>query len=184
MAPEGEFENSPDGTIRFLVAYSRCVGYERPQVADSILGLPLLSAEQITAAERKGAGSDKCLGGLPGGLEVSVPPVFLTGLAEGRYLRLERNKDPVRIVAAGQAAVPQNGWEAFSLCLVRRNPTAARAILDTSARSEGEERAVRALVPEIAPCVPAGQQLKFDRMSVRLYVAWGLYRSALGGNSG
>lgn len=179
-APEGEFENNADGATRLLFGYSRCFAYERPSVAEKILDLPLHSPEQEAAIRKNIAGASHCLNRVGGGLRVKAPSVFLAGMAEERFLHRYGKHDLAAIIAASSAVEPRNDWEAFSLCVVRRNPDQSRAVLGTSSRSAEEAAAVKALIPDLGPCVPQGVQLKLDRYAIRSYVAMGLYRSGRG----
>jgi hypothetical protein len=173
-APKGEYDD-PDGAVRLLVDYTRCFANDRPSVAESILNLPLHSDEQEAAIRKSFGGRDNCLNKVGGSLRIFAPSVLIAGLAQEQFLRRHRRTDINALVTAGSSVAPRNGWEAFSLCVVRRNPQTARGVLDARVKSPDEEAAVKALIPDLGPCVLEGTQLKLDRFAIRTYMAVGLY---------
>jgi hypothetical protein len=79
---------------------------------------------------------------------------------------------------ASAGLVSRNSYEMLSLCVIRRDPAAARAIVDTRPRSPEERAAFQRLVPNVAPCVPANFEMTFSRSALRALIAAGLYRVA------
>lgn len=179
MAPKGEHSDDSDEAVRLLFAYSRCFAHKRPSRADRILDLPLHSTEQEKAIRQYIAGAPECLGKGGTGLRIFAPSVVLAGLAEERFLR-RHAKAAIQGLTTAASFVPRNDWEAFSLCIVKRNPEGARAILGIPTRSKDERAAVDKMVPDLSPCIPQGVQLKFDRYAIRSYVAVGLYFAGKG----
>ncbi len=63
-------------------------------------------------------------------------------------------------------------------CVVRRSPGGAAAVLDTKIDSKAEEAALRALAPQVAECVKAGETADFSGTGLRYAMALTYYRLA------
>ena len=61
---------------------------------------------------------------------------------------------------------------------MRRNPTAARALIFTDPTTKAEGTAIGALMTDVGPCVPEGQQIKLSKPSLRSLLSYSLYRVA------
>ncbi|MGE5722344.1 MAG: hypothetical protein ACM3YM_07765 [Sphingomonadales bacterium] len=164
---------------RLLLTYARCVADARPAYAERVLSLPFLSPEQQAVLKKPLEGEDYCIGYLPVELEVRGRGQIAAGMAEVVYMRHYGRIDAAAVAAGSAAIKPRNGVEDFALCLVRRNPSAARALLDT-VPGPNETAAVQALIPDLGPCLPRDQTLSLTTRSVRMVAAAGLYLAAAG----
>ena len=63
-------------------------------------------------------------------------------------------------------------------CVARLNPQGSRHVFSTRAGSDEETAALRAIGSELATCVPAGEQVAFDRTTLRAGLATSYYRLA------
>jgi len=61
-------------------------------------------------------------------------------------------------------------------CAVRAQPVLARQLVLSDVESTGESAAIKAIVPFLGPCVPAGQTFKISKSVVRSLIAEPLYR--------
>ena len=145
--------DAESAAARLLLTYARCVADTRPAYVEKVLGLPFLSPAQQAVLKRPPDGEDYCIGYLPVELEVRGRGQIAAGMAEAVYMR-RYGRIGAAAVAAGSAAIkPRNGVEDFALCLVRRNPNAARALLDT-VPGPNETAAFQTLIPDLGPCLP------------------------------
>jgi hypothetical protein len=178
-APEGTFRETPQDAAKVLNGYARCVADVRPKFADEILALPLSSREQEAALRKGLGGHDDCLGMNVAYLKVHTPAALIGGMAEERFVAENRGKDFAAVIGASKAE-PRNVMEDIALCLVRRNPSGAVALIGTSPGTPAEKSAVRTLVPDLGPCVPQGTTVKLNELTVRVWIAAGLYHAARG----
>jgi len=165
---------------RVMITFGRCVARNRGRMAEAILAQPLFSDEQGGLARRSVGGEDGCLG-YEGELRFS-PTLLVGAMAEHFVLTRHRNDDlgPVAAIAdAGLAELglePRSVHEDVALCIVRRDPAAARALLESRPASDREGEAVGRLVPSLGPCLPAGNEYRLNHAAVRSLAAVGLYR--------
>lgn len=68
-------------------------------------------------------------------------------------------------------------------CVVRQLPDASRAVLSTQIETPGELASLNALAPALQQCVPAGETISLDRMSLRGALAIAYYRLANAGKT-
>lgn len=182
LAPVQPDTHSQEDAIRLMNQFARCIGHQRRKEARAVLDLPLGSTEQNRAIARMVGGQEECLG--DGAAELHFPaPALIGGLAEQLILDLYPGADPSSLAGLSDADqqkrgfAPRNLSEDFALCVVRRDPASVRAFIDTQPASPGEDQVVRKLVPQFGPCAVAGQTLKLDKLSIRLMLAFGLYRA-------
>jgi hypothetical protein len=159
--------------------YGRCVARNRSQRAEAVLALPLLSEEQTREIDRFIGGEDRCLGN-----DLTQARFdFLTVLgAMAEWFVIERHGDVGLARAAGLAPgeaageqLARSGWESIATCIARGDPAAAFALVQSVPASDAERAAIAQLMPQLAPCLPRGQN-SFNRSSLRAIVAAGLYR--------
>lgn len=161
--------------------FSRCIGETRAQWADQVLELPLNSAEQMALVRKRIGGWDDCMQTWQFDMAVP-PPSLIGGMAEARVRKLYKVEDAARFAAVtddqlfASPAAPRDTGEDFAMCLVRKNPVAARQLLETQVAGPLENAAVQRLMPNLPDCVPAGVSLALNKSTIRVYVAYGLYR--------
>ena len=88
---------------------------------------------------------------------------------KGQLEKLEKNRDK-RI-----ALIFLND---FGECVARANPGKSHELLIAQPDTPGEGAAFNALMPEFASCLSTGQQLKFNRATLRGTIALNYYRLA------
>jgi hypothetical protein len=159
--------------VRLLNSFSRCVARMSPRTAERILSLPLLSPEQTARVVRDVDAFGSC-DGYTQGVLTRTPRALVSGLAEQMFLQGHAGSDAGILVAASTAK-PRNLTEDLALCVVRRNPIAARALINTVPASGEEWSAARLLAPDLGACAPKDATLRLDGLSIRTYVAAGLY---------
>lgn len=89
---------------------------------------------------------------------------------------------PAEVIAKQQRRFEQKRGEVLRArlgeCVVRTSGAEARAVLATPAQSPAELAALQALSPALSTCLPAGETVGFDRMTLRGALAVGYYRLA------
>ena len=72
---------------------------------------------------------------------------------------------------------PRNGSEAFGMCVTQAHGTLVYDLVNSGLETAEESQAIQALVPHLGPCVRDGQEVSFDKTSLRSMLAFGLYRT-------
>lgn len=108
-------------------------------------------------------------------LAYELPYPLRTTTADGDPLPAERIAEQQRRIdeKQGDLALAKLGE-----CVARTDASGSRTALTTAIDSSDELTALKALSPALANCLPAGQTLKFDRMSLRGSLAVAYYRLA------
>ena len=75
---------------------------------------------------------------------------------------------------------PRNGSEAFGMCVTQAHGTLVYDLVNSGLETAEESQAIQALVPHLGPCVRDGQEVSFDKTSLRSMLAFGLYRTLSG----
>lgn len=190
--PTGSRVDSTPGAVRtpandeinsqqVMRTFAMCVARARPQLAAAVLALPYLSSEQAQRVRDRLGGSHDCMGRTAIDLRFS-PPSILEGFAAQMVRQRFATVDlgPVlawtdeQVIARGLR--PRNGYEDFSLCMVRAQPGLIRTYVLTDPGSPEEQASYRQVLPHIGSCVAEGQTLSLDRRGVRSVLAVGLYR--------
>jgi hypothetical protein len=170
---------------RYADAYAACVARSHRRLAENMLALPYLSQEQRRIAYELsdpgclGMGDDRT-----GDITLRYPVARLVGRIAQFFIR-ERyaNVDVARFgglsdeAASQLGLVARNNAEDMASCVLRRDPQAVRALIDTAWESPQEAEAIRRIVPHLGPCAAAGETLDLNAAAVRLMVATALYRA-------
>lgn len=165
---------------RYADAYAGCVARSHRRLAEALLAQPYLSQQQHRIAlEISDAG---CLGA--GTTQLRYAAARLVGRIAQFFIH-ERyaNADVARFAglsdeaAAQLGLAPRNNAEDMASCVLRRDPQAVRALIDTAWESPGEAEAIRRIVPHLGPCAAAGETLDLNPAAVRLMLTTGLYRA-------
>lgn len=172
------------GTPRqVLNSFARCLAKVRAQTARTVLALPTASQEQQRAAVLMLTANDGC--GPKENFELDVGGLGLVGgLAEGLLDAQPQARGGLSLASWTDEAIngtslrPRNANEDLGLCVVRRAPQQTQRLLASAPDSAGEQQAVRALVPHLGPCAPAGATLTFDTPTVRAQLAIAMHRAA------
>jgi hypothetical protein len=173
--------NDEINSQQIMRTFAMCVARARPQLAAGVLALPYLSPEQSGRVHDRLGGSHDCMGRTAVDLSFRAPSIlegFAAQLVQQRFATADLG--PVsawtdeQVIARGLR--PRNGYEDFSLCMVRTQPALIRAYVLTEPGSAEEQASYRQVLPHIGSCVAAGQTLSLDRRGVRSVLAVGLYR--------
>lgn len=153
-------------------------------IAERYLAAPIGSANHMRLQRRVLV--DDCLGAG----ELTLPVQVIRGaLFEQLYL-LDYRTAPAHDLAAVAAidysagysspVTPQAGngiaLAQFGDCVARADTDNARHFLINFPDSGGETAAVRALMPRLGACIPAGLKITFSRSVLRAAIAEGVYR--------
>ncbi|MGQ0588328.1 MAG: hypothetical protein ACT4N8_02185, partial [Sphingosinicella sp.] len=180
----GSLINRDRGAVRYLenpdlansaevmLAFARCFARQQERAAESVVRLPYQGQEQATAVRRLIDREESCLG--DNSVQLRFPPQLLVGgMAEHFILRRYEGVDISALVAMDDEAIARagllgrNAYEALSLCVVRRDPAAARALVGSLPRSSADRAVIDRIVPTLAPCIPAEFQLTFRPGALR-----------------
>lgn len=163
-------------------AYAMCLARSRPRIAEDILALPYLSDDQTRRAAQRIAGLDSCLTSTDLVAEARAPSL-LEGMAvqllqarlAGASLSEVSALTDDQVIAHGLR--PRNGYEDFSLCMVRGQPALVRGFVLATPGTPEAQAAFREVVPHVPDCVGQGQHLSLDQRGLRAVLAVGLYRT-------
>lgn len=165
---------------RLVEGYAACIVRSHPRLAETMLSQPYLSPAQSASASQ--ISDSNCLG--PNEATIRYPAASLVGrVAQILFLQHYAHADVTRFAGLSDEAadqlglVPRNDAEDMALCILRRDPPAVRALIDTAWGSPEEAAAVHGLMPHLGPCAPAGATLELNAAAVRLMLATGLYRA-------
>jgi hypothetical protein len=175
-APAAAQPAPPVDVARLMQGLASCVGAAEPELVGTILDLPLLSSEQSVAIARS-VPQHKCLVQSPTVLRFEAT-AMVGGLAEELFLRRFGERDIKWLISQNGTARARNQAEDLALCLVGRDPTNSRLLIDTIPSSPEEGMMAKRLSDDLPPCVPQGMTLKFAPANVRMFAAAGLYLSA------
>lgn len=171
-------------SAQVMNAFAQCFARQRERASEAIVQLPYFSEEQGAATRRLISSYERCLGDNEVQLRFPVQ-LLVGGMAEYFILRRYEGVDISALTALDDAAIMRaglsgrNGYENLAVCVVRRDPASARALVATAPRTEAERTVIARLVPHLAPCVPADFTMSFDRGSLRALMAIGVYRAVV-----
>lgn len=176
-SPVAQIEPSPDSAEQrqALRALSMCLAETRPGWARRTLSHPYLSSEQATDASQALGGRDNCL--RTSEAEITFRTSSLIGGMAEYFLQAEmRRADSSRLSEALGSLTPLNGSEDFALCVVSRNPAAARDLALSEPGSAQETQAVQQVAVHVRPCLNPGERQAVDQQALRSLVSTALYR--------
>jgi hypothetical protein len=160
--------------VKALNGLGHCLASARRGAAEQATALPFGSPEQARAAIAFLGPENSCFAS---DVEFDFEPnLFVGGMAEELFLSRYGQGDVAAFAAA--AVEPRNQVEDLGLCVVRRNPVAVRALIETQPASPTESEAVSKMVPDIGPCVPQGMEIALSKRRMRALFAASLYRIA------
>ncbi|MFC3711296.1 energy transducer TonB [Sphingoaurantiacus capsulatus] len=172
--PDLPMPAEPTLARRMLNQLASCLVHVSPAPAAALVDQPMGSAGQSAAAAAAMATAPNCNSYLK-----AIPHLQLAGFV-GENLMQNRFRGVGPALGAGVAPlVARNGAEAMAQCIVRRDPLAARAVIDTVATSEAEAQALARLTPHLEPCIVEGTTLRLHRATLRAFVGIALYRDAV-----
>lgn len=166
---------STPADVAMLAHFSKCVAHQWPARAERVLGMDYASH----AYERESqALSDEAIACLDHGLLRFSDVLFAGGLAEERLRARGVLADLAPHVAydpARPAIAAHDEAEVMSLCLVRTAPAEVAALLQTEVGTPTEAQTQTALMPRVAGCLAAGQQVRFNPLAFRALLALAAY---------
>lgn len=175
----------PSSAVRVVHAYGMCLAQREGKSMRRALDLPLGSAEQAKAVSGNANYYDECLGVSADFDQVTFGPLLSAGAAAEFFMTHDlRRVDLSSLKGMSDEAVEKsdcrarNSFEDLGLCVVRRDPTRARALIATRPTTAEEKAAFTAVQGDIGPCVSAGTTMTFNIPNLRAVIAYGLYRAA------
>ena len=104
--------------------------------------------------------------------------------AKGRRKRLERlPRLSAPIADADAETKQQQGLLWFADCIVKRDRPAANDVIVRQVGSRAQDEAYARLMPDLGPCLPQGQQVKFSKPILEGVLAEALYRAPAAASS-
>lgn len=178
-------KNDPKSAIRATNAFGQCVAQRDAKRIRGALDLPFASAEQVRILHKSLDTYDECLGSSPDFDTLALPRVLFAGAAAEWFVTVNRRKiDLSTLVGMTDEALakadfkPRTSLEDVGLCVVRRNPANALALIATRPTTAEEIAAVQVLVPDVGPCVDTGQEVTMNVPNLRAIIAYAIYRAA------
>jgi hypothetical protein len=175
--PANPLQPAPDSAAerRQLRSFSMCLAEQRPDWARDALSRAYLSDEQRELARESRRGTDPCMSGRE--MELMFRYSTMVGSLAEHFIRQDLSRVGLQRVSRTVVNVaPLNTSEDFGLCVVARNPVAARDLALSDPGSGAEAAAARRLAPAIAPCTRANERLSMDLQSLRALTSVALYR--------
>lgn len=166
-----------------MYALAVCARHRRRSTAEALLATPPGSQDErrlLSSVIPPDAGDCPMRTG-----RVAIPPLLIRGaVAEAIYNgdRLRPRDDAVlpftdRFEPQSEDRYLHVGrWVAK--CAVHRSPRIAHSVLSYNPGAVGERRALVALRPDFAACLPAGERLTVSRLRIRGLIAEALYHAS------
>ncbi len=163
--------------LRALRQFARCIVQHEPGRAGSLIVGDYTSEAYQVALRRLATSNNDCL---PAESRLASAGVLLAGnLAEELLPGVAPRGTLAQRVAFNAAAAPfraHDEGEVMSLCVVRAAPAETETLLVTAQGSAGEAAALRAITPQIGPCLASGAAIRFNRPGLRALLALAAYR--------
>lgn len=169
---------------KVMMNFAKCMADSEPELARAYV---LSDNDDADAPEFDGLVDDRCLQ-LQGG-ELRFPPYIFRGALAERLIDKQVPEGALRDLPAlaplnatyrGNGAIAERYTYSyrFAECVIRRDSAGVRALLDTRLDSGREIDAIRNVSPAIGNCVPEGEQVKMDRVGMRMGFATVYFRLA------
>ena len=162
-----------------MLKFARCVAGRHPTEANEFVLDPTGASWPVISKKL----DDSCLLGAVDdpGEEIQLSSNaqdILFALADALVQKRLAAFDPGQIAAASKLPI-SDALSTVGECAVRANPQGAHSLLSARLNSNEESAAVQAMMPAFASCLPKGQQVRFNILSLRGTVAVNYYRLAL-----
>jgi hypothetical protein len=175
----------PRTAVRATNTFSQCVAKREGKRMRVALDLPFASPEQSKAMAKARDQFDGCLGDSADFDQLRSGILLMAGGSAEWFVHTDLKRvdlSPLNgmtdEVLAKAAYHPRNAYEDLGLCILRRSPEHARALLATDPTSDAELAAFKVISPDIGPCVDQGATLTLNRANVRAVLAYAMYRAA------
>ncbi|WP_228243798.1 hypothetical protein [Porphyrobacter sp. GA68] len=166
-------------------AYARCAAELFPTLARQALAEPYGTEQQSKAVNRLtrmlGHQSERCFSAE--GVLVQGGFLSFAGAFAEHFVEHSFNKRDIEALAADTTAEwrlsrlkPNNATERFGQCVIQTSASDVRGLILSPPDSSAETSALAAIVPALSPCIIEGQEVKFDRSSLRFILSMALYR--------
>jgi hypothetical protein len=182
LAQEAASPQEQAAARRELTDFAACAAARQPEIATRYV----LSDERLPDAEWEKLIHPRCMP--PGGGALKMNPFYFRGALAQELLEdaaapaVASFTGVAPLVFAEDQTQEQSVLQAYMLrlgeCIDRRDPAAARAVFATRVDSPEERAALQTVAPSIAACVPAGEQVRMDRINLRTGMATSYYRLA------
>ena len=172
--------NDPDAAEKAAHFVARCTAEIRSPAAKKILALPYMSKKQQKSVGSKVRGVGECVNRLGYDLRFTSSPL-VGGMAEYFVTDVFRDElvNQVAVPTSDSPVIsstPRNGGEIFAQCVVQKDARAVKNLISTEPTSDEEKQALKAVVPLLGQCIPAGEEIALNRRSIRAMLSFGLYR--------
>lgn len=162
---------------RVLLGFARCVVRHEPGRARTLILGDYTSDAYRNGLRRLADAGNVCL---PPGSRLRFGGVLLAGnLAETLLVGVAPRGTLANRVAFSAAVAPFRAYdqtEVASICVVRAAPAETEALLATAQGSAEETAALGAIMPQLAPCLASGVELRLNRSGLRAALALAAYR--------
>lgn len=184
-APHSVSNSGVDSAIIVTNGFGQCLARREGKSMRAVLDLPLLAADQRKGLENLMGQFDQCLGDSDEFDELRYSNLLVIGGAAEYFVGAELRKANLSsLVNMTDETLmdtefrPRTELEDLGLCVVRRDVAKAQALLNSKPTSNAEKDAIKAIIPELGPCVSAGSELQLNAPNVRALIAFALYRAA------
>lgn len=173
-------DNDPNTAEKAVHFFARCTAELRSPVAKKILELPYSSREQQKLVRSKVRAGEECMDRLGFKLRTDHVPLF-GGMAE-YYVTDVFPDESIGMISSSIAEkpiaspTPRNSAEIFSQCVARKNPREVKDFNSTEPTGEAEKEVLQSVMPLLGQCIPAGENITLDKISLRAMLSFGLYR--------
>lgn len=184
-APGSISDAGVNSAIIVANGFGKCLARREGKRMRVVLDLPLLASEQRKGLDRSMETFDGCLGDSEEFDQLRSSPLLVIGGAAEYFVMTDLKKTDLSSLTGMTDKVlaeteyrPRTELEDLGLCVVRRNVAKAQALVAAKPTSDAEKEAIKAITPELGPCVSAGSELKLNVPNIRALMALALYRAA------
>lgn len=166
-------------------AYARCAAELFPTLARRALAEPYGTEQQSKAVNSLTRllphQSERCFSAeriIVQGSSVSFAGAFAEHFVEHSFDTRDIEALAADATAEWELArpAPSNATERFGQCVIQTSAKRVRELIVTTPDSSAETAALATIVPALSPCIIDGQEVKFDRTSLRSILSTALYR--------
>lgn len=184
-APASVNDAGVNSAILVANGFGQCLARREGKRMRVVLDLPLLAPEQVKGLIRSIETFDGCLGDSDEFDQLRSHNILMIGGAAEYFVGTALKKTDLSSLTGMTDELlmktdfrPRTVLEDLGLCIVRRDVAKSKALLASMPTSDAEKMAVKAITPEIGPCVSAGAELKLNAPNIRALIAYALYRAA------
>lgn len=184
-SPNNITDTSVKSAILVANGFGQCLARREGVAIAKALEFPLLSAEQSKAVDRRMEAFDECLGDSPefNQLRSGLLPI-VGGISEWFFNTQLKRTDLSALGGMNDDALmltefrPRTELEDFGLCVIRRDVAKSVALLEAKPTTNAEAQAIKAITPELGPCISAGTNITLNASNIRSVISFALYRAS------